>query len=255
MSVAEYRDRIAGLHLEIQDKHREAARSIRDLDGYIGWLAQEVRAGRPTSGLVEAAQEHLSDIETHARQLFDAVELATEVMEEVTSEIETRVESFESTHQSIQTLKQRIQHAKAAGDTQAISALAQEHEQLELELESYEQHVNQYKEFFRNSEKLTDCLVDVRAALAARQWDQDLQKIEKLVSPPVLAAFLLAAVCKPTLRDGVLGDAEEAFSKNLDEHGCYWAMTLYWVDTFRSIGPLIGRFVVRAVWAYLFFSK
>jgi hypothetical protein len=39
-----------------------------------------------------------------------------------------------------------------------------------------------------------------------------------------LTTFVLAAVSKPSLRTGAIGDAEHEFNKNLDAHGRYWVV-------------------------------
>lgn len=256
MSVIEYRERIAALHIKIQDKHSEVRQSIHNLESYFSFVAQQVRAGHPTSGLVEESFERIGALERESRQFFDSCELAISAIEGATSEFESMVENFEPSSKSIKTLQQRIQRAKTAGDTQAISNLRSEFDQLKVEFGSHERNVYQYEELIRTSStSWKDRVLDVQTALRAGQIHQCIDEIERLTSPPALAIFFLAAASKPSLRDGVLGDAEESFGKSLDEHGRPWAVALFWIDTCRSLCPLITRLAVRAIRAYVFFSR
>ena len=65
--------------------------------------------------------------------------------------------------------------------------------------------------------------------------------------PPPLAEFILAAITKPSHREGLLQCEEEVFRRNLIRKGAKRARYLYWSGMLWNVWPLMGRALRRAL--------
>ncbi|GJE59827.1 permease prefix domain 2-containing transporter [Methylobacterium trifolii] len=57
--------------------------------------------------------------------------------------------------------------------------------------------------------------------------------------PHRLATAIFSACAHPQYRDAILADLHAQFHENLHRHGPRRASAIYWLDTFRSIVPLL----------------
>jgi hypothetical protein len=80
----------------------------------------------------------------------------------------------------------------------------------------------------------------VRAADTPRQIESSMKS-----EPPMLAEALLRLFVKRNIHDAILGDLQEDFAKNLKTHGYRRARFMYWVETLRSMAPLVCSFAKR----------
>jgi hypothetical protein len=69
--------------------------------------------------------------------------------------------------------------------------------------------------------------------------------IDRLKVPPKTAEFLLAAVCKASHGDGIVGDFDQDFKENYSRYGRHRAVYLYWADVLLAMRPLVARAINR----------
>jgi hypothetical protein len=243
------------IRAEIVARYQECGDAARLFQSFLAEAVVSVRRGRPTSGIVEEAVTLLGYIEEAAGRLMETITLATDRYKASTSEVEALYDAFEPTSGSMKQLISRAKLAKAAGKSDDLKAALEELAPLRLTFEKYECESREYKQIRSELDPMRTTLEEFRVMNASSLWDSDLDELRKLATPPAIATFLLAALSKPTLRVGTIGDAEEEFNKNLDSHGRYWAVALYWADTLRSVGPLLVRFIGRVITAYLIASR
>ncbi|MFO1183236.1 MAG: permease prefix domain 2-containing transporter [Bauldia sp.] len=72
--------------------------------------------------------------------------------------------------------------------------------------------------------------------------------------PPAAAQFLLYLLSRGKSRDALIGDANERFVRDVATYGRRRAHVLYWSETLRSIGPLVGSVAKRAPWLVALFK-
>jgi hypothetical protein len=194
-----------------------------------------------------------------ARRFFELMELALGEIRTSTSTLEAVSVTFESINSSMEMLVSNAACAISAGDVGEATTALEEFDRLLPEVEKLKLQINECDLILAELGPGMQATFDAFGeTITLGRWNAPTSMqtaILKLATPPALATFLLAAVCKPSLRDGTVGCAEEDFHKHLYERGRLWAVGLYWADTLRSVGPLLLRLIVRLIGAYLIVSK
>lgn len=244
------------IRLEVAAKHQECAETRRSMDGLLSATIMILQSGRPTSCINgEEVERLLHAYQAAAEDLLQSMEVALEMTEAAVYESERFGIAIGPIAQAAQTLAARAIRARETDDIDEARAIRREFEPLRLEFERHKERFLEYKQMLLEFDPMHEVAVEFRDMHRSIRWKTELDTIIKLISPPFLPTLLLAIVCKPTLRDGTIGDAEETFHNNLDEHGRKWAIALYWADTIRSVGPLLVRFIIRLISAYLLISR
>jgi len=65
--------------------------------------------------------------------------------------------------------------------------------------------------------------------------------------PPKIAEFLLAVLLRPSRADAVVGDLNERFDGAVEKFGRHRSARMYWGWTLRSLWPLLGRAIGKAL--------
>jgi hypothetical protein len=241
---------------EVAMKHEECVRVRVSIDEFFRDTICILQSGRPASCIRMEDAEHLFNTYVAAAESFvESARFAYELVEATVCEQRRLNSSIEPIVESVKSLAARAARAKEAGDFDELKAIRAECEPLRQTFENYKQAFEEEDQLFVELAPVKDALIEFdkmnQLSLLETQYD----RIIELISPPSLPTLVLAAVSKPTLRDGVVGDAEEVFHKNLEDRGRHWANALYWADTIRSIGPLLVRFIIRLLAAYLLISR
>jgi hypothetical protein len=69
--------------------------------------------------------------------------------------------------------------------------------------------------------------------------------------PNRFGLFLLALVTPSNVREGVLGDAQEGFSRHVDHFGKQGATVLFWWDVTISSIRFVSDALYKPIWAFL----
>lgn len=69
-------------------------------------------------------------------------------------------------------------------------------------------------------------------------------------SPPAWGEALIALLAPKRHVEAQLGDMQEVFERNKANYGEAVARRMYWRQVARSVGPLLGRLIIRAVIEY-----
>jgi hypothetical protein len=89
-------------------------------------------------------------------------------------------------------------------------------------------------DFVNNTEQLSATLDEI-INLSPEKRDVEIRP------PPLFAEFCAAITTRPKMRERVLGSRQECFGRDARKFGRRWAVSLYWLDTFKSLWPsLIG---------------
>ncbi len=242
------------LRAEARARQEEFATIARAFEAFLRQAVSSIRGGRPTFGLTEEAENHLNDYKAAAVCFLDAIDMVMVERNALLSKVEEMIALSEPLFDSINALRARVDHALASRDRSEVETFREELKLLRSRLETHESEFTARWIIDEELNSVGDLVYQFRATNASVSGRTALNELKKLVAPPALATFILATLSKPSLRHGMVGDAEEDFHKNLDEHGRYWAAYLYWVDTIWSVSPLLWRLIVRKVATYLMFS-
>src|SRR5262245_15748288 len=79
------------------------------------------------------------------------------------------------------------------------------------------------------------------------EYEDYLKREREQDDPPKRAEFLLAIFLDKAHSDAVLGDLNERFNRDVKELGPDRAARLYWGRALRSLLPLFGRAIRRAM--------
>jgi len=93
------------------------------------------------------------------------------------------------------------------------------------------QQINQFPTLIRS------VLIVVMLPMLLLVWSASIFKGTSY--PPKLAEFLLSAFGPENAGESMIGDLAEKFAEDMQKYGSRRATWLYWLDTLRSIAPML----------------
>jgi hypothetical protein len=246
------------LDAEVRARLDECKRAAQSVSAFLDQAVADVRLSQLSNFLIRQFDTLLNNYGEVADRLVPSIKLVVEQTRATISTDEKVIAAAtEPVRDSIKALRVRAERMWDAENGELETVQEQLKQLLGTDFEtSRDDLVERWKIMFAlmPAISLIEEFYETRS-LWWTGWRTQVKALGKSTSPPAPATIILAALTKPSLRDGVLGDAEEQFSKNLRTYGHRWADFLYWVDAIWSVGPLLGRLIVRLIGAFLIVSK